>query len=245
VPKPASDRQLEAELKPAVKRLEEDLREIRQGVKRHGELWDVRIFDFPTPGLPAESYDEPPIVVHFLIGRRVGGDLYVVRWSINGYELLSTTESRTPLQTYAKAAIFAVEDALAVRDAHGPDDKPTYNPLPPEVAYQASVTNGKLNWGRGTYLVVDGQLQDLGGHTPRPRSSPPRVKRKSGELEARIPRAVEEYRRAIERGSLSPTADVARALNVGRSTAARALAAAREQGLLGPALRNRAGERSN
>jgi hypothetical protein len=36
-------------------------------------------------------------------------------------------------------------------------------------------------------------------------------------------------------GKRTPTADIAHALNVGRSTAARALSAAREQGVLGPA----------
>jgi hypothetical protein len=236
-----SDRQLLADVRPAVKAFEEEIKQVRQAVKAGTELWHVTIEDLPMLG---EADDDPnDVEAHFLIGQRNGGDLHVHRWSITGSMPPRTTESRTPLQTYARAAIFAVEDALAVRDAHGPDDKPAYNPLPPEVPYLASVTNGKLNWGRGNYLVVNGQVRDLGGQEPRVRRSRPRNPRRNG-LEARIPQAVEEYRRAIADGSRSPTADVARALNVGRSTAARALAAAREQGLLGPALRNRAGERS-
>jgi hypothetical protein len=236
------DRQLLAETRPAVRALEEELKEVRQAVKAGTEFWHVAVEDLPVLG---EADDDPnDVEAHFLIGRRKSGDLHIHRWSITGSLPPRTTESRTPLQTYARAAIFAVEDAVAVRDAHGPDDKPAYNPLPREVAYQASVTNGKLNWGRGGYLVVNGQVRDLGGQEPRVRRSRPRSPSRDG-LEARIPQAVEEYRRAIADGSRSPTADVARALNVGRSTAARALAAAREQGLLGPALRNRAGESPN
>jgi hypothetical protein len=114
------------------------------------------------------------------------------------------------------------------------------------VAYKASVTDGQLNWGRGEYLLVDGHVQDIGGDTPRPR--PRRVAptasltAKRAELDTRIREAADEYRRAIRRGSRSPTADVADALNVGRSTAARAIAAARKQGLLGPARRTAPGE---
>jgi hypothetical protein len=236
------DRQLLAETVPAVSAITEELRQVRQGVKAEGELWHVKILDLPSLG---EADDEPHNVeVHFLIGRRRSGDLSVHRWSITGSELLSTTESRTPLRTYARAALFAVEDAIAVQDAHGPDNKPTHEPLRPETVYEASLTDGKLDLGRGTYLVVDGRVHDVGGKMPRTRRSRPRSRR-SNDLEARIPQAVEEYRRAIADGSRSPTEDVARALNIGRSTAARALAAAREQGLLGPALRNRAGERFN
>jgi hypothetical protein len=63
-----------------------------------------------------------------------------------------------------------------------------------------------------------------------------------GDIRERIPRAATAYRQAIARGSRKPTEEVAQALNVGRSTAARAISAARAQGLLGPALRARAGE---
>jgi DNA-binding transcriptional regulator LsrR (DeoR family) len=46
----------------------------------------------------------------------------------------------------------------------------------------------------------------------------------------------------MKRGSRSPTRDVARRLNLSRSTAARAIAEAREQGLLGLARRTAPGE---
>jgi Family of unknown function (DUF6214) len=49
------------------------------------------------------------------------------------------------------------------------------------------------------------------------------------------------YRAALGRGD-PPTATVAETMNVARSTAARWIASARERGLLGPAMRGRAGE---
>jgi len=77
---------------------------------------------------------------------------------------------------------------------------------------------------------------------PSPRHHAPATNGKRPTLE--LDRVIDEYRGAIERGSRSRTADTARALDVGRSTAARALAAAREQDCLA-ALRNRAGEQLN
>jgi hypothetical protein len=248
MPKPARDRWLSTEVKPAVKAAEEHLKDLRRiakaGVRQDVELWDVKIHDNPTPPEPGGEFDPdadaaPEIVVHFVIASG-GGELWVNHWTMVGLGPSSMSGSRTPLQTLARVAIYSVEDALAVREAHAPDGKLTHEPLPPEVGYSASVTDGQLTWGAGTYRIIDGQLQDFGGPTPRPRPSRPRASSKRND--ARIPQAVEEYRRAISRGSRSPTVDVARALHVGRSTAARAIAEARRQGLLGPAKRTAAGE---
>jgi hypothetical protein len=52
----------------------------------------------------------------------------------------------------------------------------------------------------------------------------------------------ERYRAALDRGIRSPTQTVANELNAPRSTVARWVATARERGLLGPAMRGRAGE---
>lgn len=240
------DRDIRADVRPAVKAAEGRLKRLRQVAKTPGvELWDVEIIDNPVLVEPIEGDefdDEPEIVVQFVIGSRGRDKLYIHRWSMVGVGPQSTSGTRTPLQTLARVAIWAVEDALDVRAAHGMNGGVAYGPLPPEVLYMASVTNGTLNWGRGMYQVADGQLQDVGGQTARPRARRPTSTAKRNEIEQRIPAAVKEYRRALEHGSRSPTSDVARALNVGRSTAARALAEARRQGLLGPARRTSAGE---
>jgi hypothetical protein len=78
---------------------------------------------------------------------------------------------------------------------------------------------------------------------PLPRPKRPRARHQHPCDETRIKRAVNVYRQALERGDRAPTVAVARALHVGRSTAARDLAAARKRGWLGPAYANRAGER--
>jgi hypothetical protein len=67
----------------------------------------------------------------------------------------STTQTPTPLQTLARAAVFAVEDALVVRDAHDRDGPFEYEVLPPGYAF---VTDGKLHWFNADYLLVDGQV---------------------------------------------------------------------------------------
>jgi hypothetical protein len=236
VPKPASDRRLLTTTQAATKALDEERKQLRQAVKRHGELWHVRILDSDEVAGDGKPY----VAVDFTVAER-HGQLEIVQWSISGYEILTTKQSRFPLQTYARAALFAVEDALAA-------DKLTYEDImAQELPYHGSLTNDKLGWVYREFRIVDGQIADARARKPRPRSRPSRANPspRSDEARGRPPRAADEYRRAIERGSRSPTADVARALNVGRSTAARALAAAREQGLLGPALRSRAGERSD
>jgi hypothetical protein len=231
VPKRASDRRLLTTTKPAIQALEEDLALVRQAVKARGtDFWHVRLLDFEGDPTDFSRYalqlapvkraqgrgrpdPQPYIAVDFVIGTHPGGELFVHSWSISGFEVLTTRQSRFPMQTYARAALFAVEDALDAGER-------TYK----------------------EYRVVDGQVQDPRTGKPRPRSRRQYVSAKSEELQTRVERAAEEYRRAVDRGSVSPTVDVAHALSVGRSTAARAIAAARKQGLLGPALRNRAGE---
>jgi hypothetical protein len=247
MPKPARDRTLLAKVRPATRAREDDLKHVRQAVKASGgELWDVVISDLGSAVEPGVEFpppdDDTPTLVRFLLVSRPDGELYFFSWSITGWGPVRTTKTRTPLQTLAKAALFAVEDALDVRDAHGPDGKLTHNPLPPEVVYQAAVPDGKLTEGYGHYLVVDGQVQDVGGPTTRPRPTR-RTSTMSHKLEERARRAAEVYRDALRHGSRHPTQDVARRLHLSRSTAARALDEARRQGLLGPARRTSAGER--
>jgi hypothetical protein len=235
VPKPAGDRRLLTTTKRATEVLDEERKQLRQAVKRHGEFWHVRILDSDEND---QGNGKPYVAVDFTVAER-NGQLEIAKWSISGYEILTTKQSRFPLQTYARAALFAVEDALAA-------DELTYEEImAQELPYHGSLTNDKLGWVYQEFRIVDGQIVDAPGRKPRPRARPPwtNPSPRSDEAHSRARRAADEYRRGIARGSRSPTADVARALNVGRSTAARALAAAREQGLLGPALRNRAGER--
>jgi hypothetical protein len=184
--------------------------------------------------LPARPY----IAVDFIIAYHNPG-YSIVKWSISGYDRLSTKLSRLPLRTYLRAANLAVDDAIAADDVF-------FSPglcLSDEVPTIGYVRRPESGYHRRDYRIVDGQLTD-----PRTKTNlRPRPRRRyhtepSDEAQDRVPRAVDEYRQALERGSRSPTADVAHALKVGRSTAARALAEAREQGPLGPALRNRAGE---
>jgi hypothetical protein len=234
VPKPAGNRRLLTTTKRATEALDEERRQLRQAVKSHGELWHVRILDSEKD---EQGDGKPYVAVDFTVAEREG-QLEIAKWSISGYEILTTKQSRFPLQTYARAALFAVEDALAA-------DALTYEEImAQELPFHGSLSNDKLGWVYQEFRIVDGQVADARSRKPRPRPRPPRTNSspRSDETHSRAPRAADEYRRAIERGSRSPTADVARALNVGRSTAARAIAAAREQGLLGPALRNRAGE---
>jgi hypothetical protein len=177
------------------------------------------------------------ISVDFIICDYGDGTYSVIRWSISGFQRLSTRESRFPLQTYERAAIYAVGDAVAADDL-------TYDDIDmvQELQLQGSLTQGgPLRHVYAEYKIVDGRFKHP-RILKRPRPGRRNTTAKSEEARSRVSRAAEEYRRALESGSRSPTADVARALTVGRSTAARALTAAREQGLLGPALRNRAGE---
>lgn len=228
--------------------------QVRQAVTP-GPVWHVRLHDFTgdtsrasfdrhayrlaplkqgRPGAATRPAEQPYIAVDFLIGENHG--LEVLAWSISGYQPLATRRSRFPLQTYARAAVLAVEDALAVDDL-------TYEKImEQELPYHGHLADDGSGHVYREFKIVDGRIEDP--RTGRPRT-PARHKHtypKNGKHQLELGLVVDEYRRAIDRGSRSPTVDVARAFNVGRSTAARSIAAARKQGLLGPALRNRAGE---
>ena len=210
---------------------------MRQSVVDGAVLWDVNVSEYsrrftvmPDGALErAPKAPDPYIEADFTVLQR-DGYLTVVAWSISGTELISTRKSRIPLQTYARAALSAVEDALE---------------LNAERTYEQMTIERRGH--RSRFEMSNGRLIDP--DTREQREPSPRHKHTAATNGDRptveLARVVDEYRQAIERGSRSPTVDTARALNVGRSTAARAIAAAREQGLLGPALRNRAGERSN
>lgn len=249
MPRPANDRILGATVQPALSVLEQDFKRRRKAAKSPGfRYWNVRIIDYevvqPADDLQPEDLleEEPMLLVEFTIYSENGGGLYIDSWSVTGTQMLSSTETRTPLHTYARVAVRAVEDALAIEAAHGPDNKLMHEPEGVTVAFTARLAEGKLELAKGEYPCINGQLQDARGEPLQPRPRRLRSVNGNDELQARIPRAVEEYRRAIGRGSRSPTVDVARELHVGRSTAARAIAEARRQGLLGPARRTSAGE---
>jgi hypothetical protein len=255
VPKPATDRRLLTTTKVATGALTDELRALERVEARDGtDYWHVRILDWEgdlqgssaaarerrAPSNRSRHGDRRPpfIAVEFIIGRHDPG-YSIAKWSISGYELLSTRASRFPLQTYARAAMLAVEDAIAAEGQPG-SHRYLWDELP-YIGYPRTPEHGYIY---REYRVVKGQVTDPRlARKPRPRPQRHYVTARSDEFHDRVSRAVDEYRRALEHGSRSPTADVARALNVGRSTAARALSEAREQGLLGPALRNRAGER--
>ena len=254
MPKPATDRRLLTTTKLATEVLADELQALERVVARDGDdYWHVRILDWEDDpqggGLAAQKHRarsrrnrqgdrRPPfIAVEFIIGRHDQG-YSIAKWSISGYDLISTRASRFPLQTYAKAAMLAVEDAIAA------EGKPVdHGDLWDQLPYIGYPRTPELGYIYREYLVVNGQMTDPRvTRKPRPRPQRHYVTARSDEVRDRVSRAVDEYRKALEQGSRSPTADVARALNVGRSTAARALSEAREQGLLGHALRNRAGE---
>jgi hypothetical protein len=207
VPKPAATRRLHASTQALTTAIEHELQFARHLKKQRGsDLWRVTIVDLETeqPGSRAM------LTVTFEIGELQSGELFVSQWSISGPDVPRSRASRVPLHTYSRAALYAVEHAIA---------------------------NGR---GSTRYEIDrNGRIID-----PRAGERPerPRKRHVYPKDETRVARAAELYREAYERGSRSPTADVARELNVGRSTAARAIADARKKGLLGSALANRAGE---
>lgn len=213
MPKPASDSLLTCTVTPAPDQPQQD----------DAAVWAVNVSEFcerlgVQPGSPAQP--DPYVEADFTI-LQTGAQLTVVRWSITGTEMISTRKSRIPLQTYARAALIAVEDAL---EASGRRSR------------RGHVSAFEMSNGR----LIDPQTREQRKPSRRQAHTAANGNGKRPTLD--LAQVVDEYRKAIERGSRSPTVDVAHALNVGRSTAARALAAAREQRLLGPALRNRAGE---
>jgi hypothetical protein len=174
--------------------------------------------------------DDPTqdVLVEFTIQVRDGWPT-IASWAIRGTGATATRRSRFPLATYARAALLAAEDALAA------DGLTHEDIVRADLLYVGSLSTG---WVGREFRVVDGRLDDPRTRRPAPRHRAQRRER----ADDRVERAAAEYRQALERGSRSPTADVARVLDVGRSTAARAISEARERGLLGAALRTAAGE---
>jgi hypothetical protein len=254
VPKPATDRRLLTTTKLATEVLADELQALEDVVARDGtDYWQVRILDWEDDPLRGDAAGHGRgarsgrdrqrdrrdrfIAVEFIVGWHDPG-YSIAKWSISGYELMSTRASRFPLRTYALAAMFAVEDAIA--DGGVPSRRGNLWDFLP---YIGNSRSPELGYIYREYRVVDGNVVNpRAKRKPRPRPRRRYVTTKSDEKRDRIERATDEYRRALQEGSRSATLDVARALNVGRSTAARAITEAREQGLLGPALRNRAGE---
>jgi hypothetical protein len=226
VPKAAKDTLLNTRTRPAPNALthgyarsRERLKEIR---RRGAVVWHVEVAAVTDP--PPEPGD-PYVEASFQVAEFKDGALAVVGWALTGTSDVRLSESsRFPLRTYARAAILAVLDAL---DAT------------PDLTYEQIKAQRRTYIGG--YEVIGGRLTDKRTHTARTVPKHAHATNGAGRLD--LDRVVDAYREAIERGSRSPTVDVAHAFDVGRSTAARSLAEARRQGLLGQALRTRAGER--
>lgn len=132
-------------------------------------------------------------------------------------------------------------DAWSIQGRGEPLTRATRVPLKTFARAAALEAEHAATGGAGNSTVYP--INDHGKiENPHPRPPRPRKRHLYPVDETRVEKAAELYRAAFERRSRSPTVDVARKLNVGRSTAARAIASARQQGLLGPALPNRAGE---
>ena len=110
------------------------------------------------------------------------------------------------------------------------------------IANDAIPTDTPGMWTRADYQIVNGRVDDPRAYQPH--RTPRRRNHHDTNGDSPAHRAAEAYRQAVDRGSRHPTADAARALNVSRATAGRAISEARKQGLLGPALRNHAGEQT-
>jgi hypothetical protein len=235
VPKPARDRGLFTTTKYARDVFATRAKSVRHAEKRDGtDFWHVAIQDW-TEG---EEKPKAHIAVEFIIGRR-DGELAISNWSISGYDMPpASRDSRLPLHTYARAALLAVDDALAVDELTHEDVMRHMNEGLP---YHGTLSEAPAFVTRA-FRIADGRLDDPRARNPRPRPRRTNHTVTPEERLTRATRAAEAYREAIARGSPSPTEDVARALDVSRSTASRAITDARRQGLLGRALRNRAGE---
>jgi hypothetical protein len=192
-----------------------------ENLRRDGAtVWYVEVL---SPAAMDPESREP--YVSFQVAQFASGYLGVVSWAIVGTDIVRLGEaSRFPLRTYARAAIFAVQDALD--EGAGV----LFNGQP--VSRRPYVSDFELKAGR---------LTDL--RTRQVRISPRRAYvRSAGSARRDLRRVADEYRAAVERGSQHPTADVADAFNVSRASASRDIREARRQKLLGPALGTRAGE---
>ena len=229
MPKAARDTHLLTATRPAANALDDEHKARRNDLDTAGvNVWHVAIHSdasSPQPGDTFPSDVAPHVEISFLIAQLDSGALSVVRWTLTGgSDVRLSQTARFPLRTYARAAILAVVDVL--EEAGG-------------VAFEQVVAENHAYFN--SFDIVAGRLTDP--RTREIRTTPKQSHTSNGAHGPDLDRVVEEYRKAIERGSRSPTRDVAQAFDVGRSTASRRLAEARQQGLLGPALRTSAGER--
>src|SRR6516225_374061 len=118
MPKIAADRRLLTTTKLASEAIADELEALEQVAARDGtDYWHVRILDWQSDAARAtaaatkrtpssrrrRTRDGPPMIaVEFIIGRHDRG-YSILKWSISGYQMVSTRASRFPLQTYAKA----------------------------------------------------------------------------------------------------------------------------------------------
>jgi len=234
VPKAPADSLLTATVRPTLNRRTQSLEAAEKDISNGAILWDVNITEFsarfavqpddwPEPGDKAREPD-PHIEADFTI-IQLESVLAVVKWSITGTEVISTRKSRIPLQSYARAALIAVEDAL---EANG--------------YYSYKEMTAERRGHVSAYQMNNGRLLDPETRQPRKPPSRKHVYPPSGIHRLDLARIADTYRKAVKAGSRSATLDTARAFNISRSTAARKITEARRQGLLGPARRNAAGE---
>jgi hypothetical protein len=203
---------------------EADRERLLDFLHRGASVWLVEISAYREDLDPSALLDR----VTFEIARYGDGRLAIVRWAVVGLtDAQLVKRSRFPLRTYARAALVAVADAL---DAYGEEGL--------DYAGAVETRHAVVNY----LLLEGGRLVDQ--DTRAVRTPPPRVRVRSGggSLRSKLARVAELYREAVADGSHRATADVAETFGVSRATAARAVSAARRQGLLGPALRTRAGE---
>jgi hypothetical protein len=230
VPKPTTDKIVFARVQSNADALKARAAEeewVRQRETETGAVaWYVEINPAPTPASEDDSTtteqaaNAPSPLISFTIHQFTNGTLVVTGWKIEGGHdvRLTSSDVRLPLRTYARTALLAVEDAIA------------------DPAYKKG---GYLT----QYEVSGGKVMDYGTRNARSPQTP-RIAPTNGRPTPDLSAWVDAYRQAVERGSRSAIVDVANAFHVGRSTASRRIAEARREGLLGPALRNKAGERT-
>jgi hypothetical protein len=186
-------------------------------------VWDVKISPF-TEYEPGDPY----VHTGFGIAQFEDGNLAIIGWAITGSsDVRLSASSRFPLRTHARAALLAVEDAIEDAGTMG-------------LSYEQVVAT--RHQFINNFVLEGGRLTDPRTHKVRAAPKRRYAHPANGSHRPELDDVVSEYRDAIERGSRSPTVDVARAFGVSRATAARSLAEARSQGLLGLALKARAGE---
>lgn len=180
------------------------------------------------PGVQVRISDEVKIHVPDPIKVRVTGDTYVAELVIRPDPITLNP---------------AIDEVLSIR-------KRGDRPIPNDVLRSLRLGRGVLetvvreNSVRSVRKGNRWVAANFQGEEPNPKelrrvftSAVPRTVRP-----AEVEKAAEVYRAAVKAGRRDATMAVAEALNVSRPTAARRLDKARQQGLLGPAARTKAGE---